>query len=145
VTSPQSNRADPALLEQLRGHARHSADLELWVGDGWLPLVAKCHGRLENRFPDYELLAVKEKFGELAFQAFPRPWRQGGAWTDGEATEADEITDDVRRRSVEVCERCGQPGELRLERANVLTLCDTHDASTPDLPVGSMRRRFRGA
>ena len=138
----RGNESDATLLQHLRRHAR-SEDLDLFVSDGWLPLVADCHEAMTARFPDYELLAVKEKYGQLAFQAFPRPWVPGGtAWTPEEHEACDDITDAYRERSAEVCERCGQPGTLRVSRAHMLTLCDEHDTSVADPVDGRTGRRF---
>jgi hypothetical protein len=39
------------------------------VGEGWRPLVEECHARLQAAFPDYELLAVKQKWGALELHA----------------------------------------------------------------------------
>jgi hypothetical protein len=74
----------PDLLAALRPHG-HRADFEVvFVGAGWRDLVLECHRRIEAVFPDYELLAVKEKFGQLEFQAFPRPWIKAtpNLWTE---------------------------------------------------------------
>ena len=60
------------LTTVLRTHAR-AKDLVPYVGDGWLALVRACHEAVVAEFPNYELLAIKQKYGELAFQAFPTP------------------------------------------------------------------------
>ena len=45
------------------------------IEPGWWSIVRRCHDDVVAAFPDYELLAVKQKYGVLAFQCFPRPWR----------------------------------------------------------------------
>ncbi|NEB69473.1 hypothetical protein G3I39_20815, partial [Streptomyces fulvissimus] len=40
------------------------------IGPGWRRLVLDCHRRIAAEFPAYELLAVKQKYGRLSFQAF---------------------------------------------------------------------------
>jgi hypothetical protein len=126
----------PDLLAALRPHG-HRADFEVvFVGAGWRDLVLECHRRIEAVFPDYELLAVKEKFGQLEFQAFPRPRIKAtpNLWTSEELSALHAITDDVRERSSAVCERCGDRGVLREERGHILTLCNSCDELTPDPP-----------
>jgi hypothetical protein len=126
---------DPALIAALRSHARHDDEFEVVVGGGWRELVRECHGQLEARFPEYELLAVKQKYGRLAFQAFPRPWREDRrAWSSEEHARLDEITDAFGERSETICEWCGSAGELRYRRRWELTLCDDCDARFPDPP-----------
>lgn len=105
-----------------------------WAGEGWRSLVAECHEALEQRFPDYQLLNIKQKYGALAFQAFPRPGK--GTWTEGEYTGLLDITDAYRDRSESVCEWCGMPGRLReWRRVEEFTLCDECDARFDDPPI----------
>jgi hypothetical protein len=48
---------------------------------------------LQAAFPDYELLAVKQKYGALEFQAFPRQGASGEkAWTAQENADLKRIT-----------------------------------------------------
>jgi hypothetical protein len=64
---------DPAngrdLIDRLRPHARRFTLKTAQVGEGWRPLVEECHERLQAAFPDYELLAVKQKYGALRTDA----------------------------------------------------------------------------
>lgn len=132
------HRIDGELQAALAAHARSGADFESWVGDGWHDLVVACHRAVVAEFPQYELLAVKEKYGALDFQAFPHRWqppaRDGTftAWTREEATRLDSIVQSFEEKSVVTCERCGQPGKLRGERKRWLTLCDSCDAEIED-------------
>jgi hypothetical protein len=80
-----------------------------------------------SQFPEYELLAVKQKFARLEFQAFPRPWAGRGSWTPDEASALDDLIEPLQARSEEVCERCGAEGQLRESRPILLTLCDACD------------------
>jgi hypothetical protein len=128
------------LIEGLRRHGR-GGDFEVaWVGEGWRPLVESCHQRLVTQFPDYELLAVKQKFGVLAFQAFPRPSASDyRAWTDDEYAVVTTIIEQVRSASESVCEWCGAAGSLREWRTMLLTLCDACDQRFPDPPIQARR------
>ena len=77
---------DPAnsrdLIAWLRPHARNRDFEVARVGEGWRSLVEECHERLAAAFPDYELLAIKQKWGVLDYQAFPRRWAEGQQrWT----------------------------------------------------------------
>ena len=65
------------LIGKLRPHSRRGEFDAAWVGEGWRPLVEACHEQLQAAFPEYELLAIKQKYGQLAFQAFPRTWVEG--------------------------------------------------------------------
>ncbi len=126
----------PDLIGRLREHAG-GRDFEVaWVGEGWRLLVEDCHGALTAKFPDYELLAIKQKFGLLEYQAFPRPWvKDVERWTVEEMGTLQEITDDVRRRSETICEWCGSPATLREERQMILTLCEACNARFADPPA----------
>ena len=125
----------PVLIEQLRPHGRNDEFEVASVGEGWRSLVQECHERLVSRFPEYELLAIKQKYGALEYQAFPRPWRAGQrSWSPSEASTVDAITDEYRAKSESVCEWCGGPAVLRDWRTLELTLCDDCDRKFPDPP-----------
>jgi hypothetical protein len=130
---------DPAnsgdLIARLRPHGR-DRDFEVArVGEGWRPLVEECHERLQVAFPDYELLDIKQKYGVLEFQAFPRRWAEGqGQWTRQEYADLHAITGEIRDRSETICEWCGAPGQLRESRKHELTVCDACDQRFPDPP-----------
>jgi hypothetical protein len=132
------NSAD--LIDRLRPHA-HRFNFEVaWVGEGWRPLVEECHERLEAAFPDYELLAIKQKYGLLEYQAFPRRWVQGQTqWTDQEYADLLGITSEIRDRSESVCEWCGASGLLRESRTVERTLCDACERRFPDPPTPAPR------
>jgi hypothetical protein len=131
-------RTNDELRTELAEHARSGRDFELLVEDGWRDVVLSCHRAVVAEFPQYELLAVKEKYGALALQAFPRRWRPPSAdgtfsaWTDEEHTRLDSIVDPFEQQSVVTCERCGQRGSLREQRRHMLTLCDACDAYVKD-------------
>jgi hypothetical protein len=130
---------DPAnsrdLIDRLRPHGRDRNFEVAWVGEGWRPLVEECHERLQDAFPDYELLAIKQKFGVLEYQAFPRRWAEGQRqWTTQEHADLEAITSEIRDRSETTCEWCGTAGQLRASRKLKLTLCDACDQRFPDPP-----------
>jgi hypothetical protein len=126
----------PDLIAQLRPHGR-DRDFEVaWVGEGWRPLVEACHLQIMTRFPSYELIAIKQKWGVLSYQAVPRRRNEGsGEGTEIELSELDEITGEYQRRSETICEWCGAPARLRDCRTYELTLCIACDARFPDPPV----------
>ncbi|MCZ0981055.1 hypothetical protein O1L60_24420 [Streptomyces diastatochromogenes] len=111
-----------AELEALRRHFRDPSS-ECDVGPGWRSLVLRCHEAVVAEFPEYELRAVKQKFAALAFQASPRPWKQGGDWTQGEADRLRTLVAGFTAASERTCERCGEAGTLRETRWIELTLC----------------------
>src|SRR5690242_4765524 len=108
----------PGLMKRLDRHARGGELAAAWVGEGWRPLVEACHQELEAAFPDYELLTIKQRFGLLEYQAFPRPWGAGERTFTAEEQAALHATADAyRERSGTVCEWCGKPGMLREDRS----------------------------
>ncbi|MFF7248283.1 hypothetical protein ACFZBU_30730 [Embleya sp. NPDC008237] len=132
MTTPgTSERPSEVVLEPLRRHLRHASG-EFWIGPGWYHLALRCHEALVAEFPDYELLAVKQKWAALTVQAFPRPWTPNRAdWTSAEATRLRVVTAEFNRLSRTVCENCGRPGSLRTTRYLHLTLCDDCETSVP--------------
>lgn len=122
-------------MDTLRPHWREPAADVAWVGEGWRELVLACHGAVVARFPEYELVNVKQKYGVLAFQAFPRPRRRVAAsWTAEEFGELDRVIQPFVEQSEFVCEWCGARGRLRDDRKYLLTLCDTCEGRFPDPP-----------
>jgi hypothetical protein len=127
----------PDLIERLRPHGR-DRDFEVaWVGEGWRSLVDECHAQIVAVFPDYELLNVKQNYGVLVYQAFPRRWADGQQlWTAQEQRVLGSITSEIQNRSEHVCEWCGGAGRLREWRSlELLTLCDPCDHRFPDPPL----------
>lgn len=78
------------------------------------------------------LLAVKQKWGTLAFQALPRPWKPGGKWTYAERARLDAVTEAFADRSEDICERCGGDGSLRESRRVHVVLCDRCESLVPE-------------
>lgn len=116
--------AEPhAGLEPLRHHFRDPSS-GFDVGPGWRSLVLRCHEVVVAEFPEYELLAVKQKWAALAFQAFPRPWRRDECWTPEEAARLEALVAEFTAASERICERCGNDGTLRETRPIELILCD---------------------
>lgn len=126
------NRSDPALLAALREHARGASDFELYVLDGWIPLVRECHAAVVREFPSYELFAIKQKYAELAFQAFPTPWvapeqrtdPSCSPWPDDAFNRLHEVIDEFRARSATICEQCAGVAEWREIDGYETTLCE---------------------
>ena len=131
----------PELMARLRSHWREPRADVAWVGEGWRDLVGECHHAVAASFPRYELTVIKQKHGALEFYAFPRA-KQGAerTWTGEEYRALEEITASFRTRSELICEWCGDPGRLRLDREYELTLCDTHDAMFDDPPENTLPR-----
>ena len=78
---------------------------------GWVTIVDEFCTRLRNEFAGMLIAQVKEKFGTLRIYLKPGP------------SEAWEIATVYERMTETICERCGQPGELRSERQWLRTLC----------------------
>ncbi|MFC8828723.1 hypothetical protein ACFT9I_25635 [Streptomyces sp. NPDC057137] len=118
-------------LDQVQRHFRNPPGV-VQVGPGWRDLVLACHRAVVAEFPEYELLAVKQKWASLAFQAFPRAWERGGNWTDGECERFHALIEVFARRSETVCERCGADGSRRESRWIELVLCDPCESRVPE-------------
>lgn len=80
--------------------------------DGWYDLIDELSSKLEPL--GVVAMQVKEKFGGLRFYI--------GPGTD----EAFDLIEEAERKSVHICEKCGQPGEQR-NTGWVKTLCDECD------------------
>ncbi|MDR2984251.1 MAG: hypothetical protein LBV34_05355 [Nocardiopsaceae bacterium] len=130
---------DPAnsgdLIAALRPHAREPDFEVCWVGEGWRDIVTQCHRAIVAEFPEYELLTIKQKYGVLSYQAFPRRWIRGELrFTDDEDSALDAITEAAWLASETVCEWCGGEAELRDNRTLWLTLCSPCNDRFPDPP-----------
>lgn len=99
------------------------------VAKGWQPLIEKLHADLNEVNPDYELQQVKEKWGGLRYYV-------GYSLTpssepDKKMSETDkkmqELIQAAESASFDICEVCGEPGEIR-NTGYVKTLCDNHHA-----------------
>jgi len=121
----------PPLLTPLRSHARSGDEFRIFVGPGWFDLVHECHVAASSAFPGYELLAVKQKYARLAFQAGPRPWVGRDSWPTEELSALDALIEPLEERSEEICERCGGRGCERDTRPILLTLCDSCEDAVP--------------
>jgi hypothetical protein len=97
------------------------SDAPVWksidCGPGWWPIIATLDQVLRERYPDYRVVQIKEKFGGLRFYA------------DGVDAAGYEIIGAAERSAAETCEECGQPGAPRTHRYWYRTLCDTDFAS----------------
>lgn len=84
------------------------------VGDGWYPLIKELIEDLINLGWDKQTCQVKEKFGGLRFYI---------------NTGSDEIYHRISKAekdSYEICEKCGEKGQLRTDIGWYRTLCDEH-------------------
>jgi hypothetical protein len=116
------------------------------VGRGWQPIVLDLERQLRDSVPGFEGFAeVKTKFAGL------RAYLKLADGTPGEAKRlAYLLVEAAAERCAAVCERCGQPGRLREERAWLLTLSDDCDSTVPDFggsrpeaPDAALWRRVR--
>jgi hypothetical protein len=92
------------------GYKRESALRS--VGKGWSKLI----NNLYDAKPKYtNVQQVKEKYGTLRFYVSSAP-----EWYF-------DLIDYYEEESSKICEQCGKPGKLRLDRGWYLTLCDDCD------------------
>lgn len=101
------------------GHPRQDLIRQIECGRGWLELIMACHYKLESLDPNYKILQIKEKYGNLRYYFSTN--------TDDETRrKMQNIAFDYEERSCEVCEECGYPGTLEKFEGWYKTLCDTH-------------------
>lgn len=84
------------------------------VGNGWLGLIK---GLIEESIElgwDRQICQVKEKFGGLRFYINSAP------------DEVHKLIREAEDKSYEICEQCGEPGEMR-KGGWIVTLCDKHN------------------
>ena len=94
------------------------------VGNGWFPLIKELIEDLISLGWDKQTCQVKEKFGGLRF------YINAGS---------DEIFDRIVKAesdSYEICETCGEKGELRKDMGWFFTLCDEHHQEKLDKKNG---------
>lgn len=84
------------------------------LGPGWYGMLKNLIDELIAAGWDKQLCQAKEKFGTLRF------------YVNATNSECDKIISKYEDISSTVCEKCGEPGELRRIGWVVATLCDEH-------------------
>ena len=95
----------------------------LMCGEGWFKLIDELCGKIEKiidtKYPEYktgdnpfEVLEVKEKFGELRF------------YTNYSNEEIENLIEEYTEKSLHTCEECGKEGKLRKKDGWLMVLCD---------------------
>lgn len=93
------------------------------VGEGWHALLRTLEDQLNAIDSNYELLQVKEKFGGLRYYA------QTHLVDNSAQLRFHELINKAESKSVQICEVCGKPGDIRAGTFGWLkTLCDEHQA-----------------
>ncbi len=105
VVDDKISQFDLFKLAQLNG-------IKVQLDVGWYDLVIELIKELNELGWNKEVGSIKEKFGELRFYA---------------ETPHYDVLEKYTERSKGICEKCGKPGELRIE-GWWITLCDEHYA-----------------
>ena len=84
------------------------------IGNGWYGLVKDLIEKAIAAGWDRQICQVKEKFGGLRF------------YINGAPDEVWSLINEAENMSYEICEVCGEPGELR-QTGWYITLCDKHN------------------
>jgi len=84
------------------------------VGNGWFGLIKSLINDLTELGWNKETTQVKEKFGGLRF------------YINAGSDEIHQRIIQAEKESYTVCEKCGEPGELRKDNGWYSTLCDKH-------------------
>ena len=90
-----------------------------WIGTGpgWYALVADIDRRLGTLDPSYSVEQVKSKYGALCYYYYTT--RRGDV-----SAAMDAVVDKAEELSTSICELCGRPGCLRVDRTDwYATLC----------------------
>ena len=88
------------------------------VSNGWFGLIKSLINDLTDLGWNKETCQVKEKFGGLRF------------YINAGSDEIHQRIGQAEKDSYTVCEKCGEPGELRKDIGWYFTLCDTHHKLT---------------
>jgi hypothetical protein len=105
-----------------------STDADFAVGMGWLSLLQQASARIRSYPNEWNarIFGAKEKIGccvlHIACDYSARGCR----------SEVERLREEVRLRSLAVCEICGEPGRLRLS-GFAKTVCDKHAGVMGDL------------
>lgn len=94
------------------------------ISTGWYGMVKNLIDELIAAGWDKQTCQVKEKFGGLRF------------YTNSMSDECHEIVSKYEKLSVETCEECGEPGQLR-QGGWIATLCDEHSGGREPFPTRS--------
>ena len=84
------------------------------ISSGWLGLVKELIEKAIEAGWDRQICQVKEKFGGLRFYINSAP------------EEVHNLIREAEKKSYEICESCGDPGEPR-RGGWITTLCDKHN------------------
>lgn len=84
----------------------------IYCGDGWFDLVYNLCKEIHPMRP--KVMQIKEKFGGLRFYcSFPKDYSEKGYVFIRKAEE----------QSFEICEECGEPGQLRIHNGWRMVSC----------------------
>ena len=90
---------------------------------GWLPLLDQLNAKLQERWPAYTILQIKEKYGTLRFYADPEveipDFDDGDAgtaahnqWYEDNVDTFHALIHEYETKSASICELCGQAGKV---------------------------------
>jgi len=86
------------------------------VGPGWEDLVWETHCQMKALDPEYRIHQIKEKFGGLRF------------YHSSNSDKTWEIEEIAEERSMQICEVCGEAGNLHKSMGWLRTTCEEHDS-----------------
>lgn len=93
-----------------------------YVPQGWEHLVTTLNDDIATIDPDYKIVQVKEKFGELRYYV-----RLSLNLDDDTHNHAFDLIDQATQRSRSICDICGEHGEVMwVNNDHVATRCPKH-------------------
>lgn len=124
----------PALFPRGKQEGRPQDPFRLFgfeVLDGWYDLIyglaasITAHAEQAGLQPGPQVAQVKEKFGTLRFYLY------------GADDTIEDLVEAAERASENICEQCGQPGQLRMLNDWYLTRCEIHAEGAVVVPTDS--------
>lgn len=97
------------------------------VGTGWHPLLEQLDSELTAVFPEYNVIQVKEKWGDLRVYLESYP--------PGPNRVVQEIIYKYEGISSRICEFCGNPGSHTTDGGWRKTLCEHCKTNAPRLKI----------
>lgn len=100
---------------------RPPISMGIQCGEGWIPIIKDLCEDLDEMEAEFKFVQIKEKFGGL------RAYTEGVSGDD--AQEALELIHEAEENSYNVCEKCGDEGEISRNGGWIRTRCDECDAA----------------
>jgi hypothetical protein len=120
-----AGQCKPQLLAILERIDRSGWPVYLAVDQGWFPLIIEIDKTISADFPDYQICQIKEKFGGLRYY-WEIPLDQREDLDYDKYQKIQDYVNQAEEKSLSICEKCGQPGQLDRSSGWLATRCEKH-------------------